>query len=80
MNKRPWTTDDIAQLKSMARRVSTVEIAKQLGRGVSATVMKAHGLGISLRLKPKQGSGLPDLRNDTTSGFGDNPIAEDVGT
>jgi hypothetical protein len=37
VSKRPWIADDIAKLKSMARRVSTVEIAKELGRGVSAT-------------------------------------------
>ena len=80
MNKRPWTADDIAKLKSMARRVLTEEIAKALGRGVSATVMKAHGLGLSLRLKPKRGSGLPDLRDDRTSGLVENSLTEDVGT
>lgn len=79
VSKRPWTADDIAKLKSMARRFSTGEIARRLDRGVSATVMKAHGLGLSLRLKPKRGSGLPDLR-EGTSGFVDNPATEDVGT
>jgi hypothetical protein len=64
VNKRPWTADDIARLRSMARWYPTVQIAMELDRGVSATVMKAHVLGLSLRLKPKRGSGQPDLRND----------------
>jgi hypothetical protein len=62
--KKRWTDDDIAKLKNMARRYSTHHIASELGRGMSATVMKAHQLGISLRLKPKKGSGLVDLRSD----------------
>jgi hypothetical protein len=61
----------VAKLREMARRLPTVQIASELERGVSATVMKAHGLGISLRLKPKRGSGQPDLRNDPTSNFAD---------
>jgi hypothetical protein len=71
MSRRPWTPDDVAKLRAMARRLPTVQIAKELGRGVSATVMKAHVLGISLRLKPKRGSGQPDLRTDPTSNFAD---------
>jgi hypothetical protein len=55
--RRRWTEDDIAKLASLARRRPTMEIAKELGRGYAATVMKAHELGISLRLKPKRGSG-----------------------
>jgi hypothetical protein len=55
-DRRPWTEDDIAKLESLARRRPTVEIAKELGRGYAATVMKAHQRRISLRLKPKQGS------------------------
>lgn len=57
VSSRPWTTEDIATLRNLARRLPTAQIAKELGRGVSATVMKAHSLGISLRLKPKRGSG-----------------------
>jgi hypothetical protein len=64
--KRPWTEEDIAKLKSMARRYPTRQIAKTLGRGVPATIMMAHVLRISLRLKPKNGSGVPDLRNETS--------------
>jgi hypothetical protein len=46
----------------MARRYPTDVIAKELGRGLHATIMKAHLLGISLRLKPKRGSGVADIR------------------
>ena len=43
MSRRPWTPDDVAKLREMARRLPTVQIAKELERGVSATVMMAHG-------------------------------------
>jgi hypothetical protein len=59
---RPWTEEDIEKLRSMARRYPTKAIARELGRGVPATVMMAHSLRISLRLKPKKGSGICDLR------------------
>ena len=59
--RRPWTPDDIAKLKSMARRFPSARIARELRRGLPATVMKAHTLGISLRLKPKRGSGRTDI-------------------
>jgi hypothetical protein len=71
MSRRPWTPDDVAKLRAMARRLPTVQIAKELERGVSATVMKAHALGISLKLKPKRGSEQPDLQTDPTSNFAD---------
>jgi hypothetical protein len=54
--RRPWTTDDVARLKIMAGKIPTAQIARELGRGHSATVMKAHSLGVSLRLIPKRGS------------------------
>jgi hypothetical protein len=47
---RPWTTEDVAKLKSMARKYTTKQIASELNRGHSGTVMKAHSLGVSLRL------------------------------
>jgi hypothetical protein len=61
--KRRWTDEDISSLKSMARRYPTEQIAKALARGVPATVMMAHSLRISLRLRPKKGSGVVDLRD-----------------
>lgn len=59
--KRLWTADDIGKLRSMARRYSTKQLANELGRGVPATVMKAHDLNISLRMRPKKGSEVVDL-------------------
>ena len=50
------TADDIAKLKDMARKLPTAQIAAELGRGRSATIVKAHELQISLRMKPKRGS------------------------
>jgi hypothetical protein len=38
---RRWTADEIATLKNMAQRQRPAEIAIQLGRSVSATVVKA---------------------------------------
>jgi hypothetical protein len=38
---RRWTADEIAKLKNMAQRQRPAEIAIQLGRSVSATVVKA---------------------------------------
>jgi hypothetical protein len=61
--RRRWTEDDIAKLKNMARRYPADRIANELRRGRAATVMKAHLLGISLRLKPKRGSGVADIRS-----------------
>ncbi len=69
--RRRWTEDDVAKLKAMARRHASIEIAQELHRGLSATVMKAHQLGISLRLKPKQGSGVPDIRIDRSNSVAD---------
>jgi hypothetical protein len=54
--RKPWTYEDISKLKSMAQRFPTAQIAQELGRGISATVMKAHELQLSLRMKPKKGS------------------------
>jgi hypothetical protein len=54
--RKPWSYEDIAKLKSMARRFPTAQIAQELGRGISATVMKAHELQLSLRIKSKKGN------------------------
>lgn len=48
---RRWTPDDIVKLTSMAQKYPTAQIAAALGRGVGATAMKAHQLGVSLRMK-----------------------------
>jgi hypothetical protein len=59
---RPWTDIDLAKLKSMAQKESTARIAKTLGRTKGATAMKAHELGLSLRLNPANDDGR--LRSD----------------
>jgi len=52
MKSKRWTPDDICKLKSMARDYPAAKIAEELGRGFSAIRVKAHKLGVSLRLKP----------------------------
>ena len=46
-----WTIEDIVKLRSMAGVYPAAVIAAELGRGLPGTVMKAHGLRISLRVK-----------------------------
>jgi hypothetical protein len=51
-----WTPEEISKLKSMAQKYPAARIAEELGRGLSATVVKAHELKLSLRIqKPKGG-------------------------
>ena len=47
---RRWTADDIAKLKNMAQKEQCANIAAQLGRSAGATAVKAHQLGISLKV------------------------------
>jgi hypothetical protein len=47
--RKSWTDEELARLRELAGRHSTAQIAQELGRGVSATIHKAHELGISLR-------------------------------
>jgi hypothetical protein len=51
---RRWTADDIAKLKNLAQKEPCSTLAAQLGRSVGATAVKAHQLGISLKV-PRQG-------------------------
>jgi hypothetical protein len=52
---RRWTAaDDIAKLKNVAQKEPCANVAAQLGRSVGATAVKAHQLGISLKV-PHQG-------------------------
>ena len=46
-----WTSEEIAKLKRMAKKYPAAKIAEELGRGFPATRVKAHQLGLSLRLK-----------------------------
>jgi predicted nucleotide-binding protein len=47
-NRRPWASDDVKTLKSMARKEPASQIAKALKRTEGATRQKATALGISL--------------------------------
>ena len=46
---RRWTADEVQKLKTMAQKCPTAKIAAELGRGRSATAVKAHELKLSLR-------------------------------
>ena len=48
---RRWTPDEIAKLKDMAQKERREAIAAYFGRSVPATAVKAHKLGISLRVR-----------------------------
>jgi len=48
-----WTADDIAKLKSLARKQRCQVIAAELGRSPSATAVKAHLLRLSLKVPPR---------------------------
>jgi hypothetical protein len=52
---RRWTADDIAKLKNLAQREPSAKVAEQLGRSVGATAVKAHELGISLKVSRQSG-------------------------
>jgi hypothetical protein len=51
---RRWSDYDIAKLKSMAQKYPTAAIAAQLGRSTAATIVKAHELNLSLRVRPEK--------------------------
>ena len=48
-----WTADDIAKLKNLAQKQRREDIAVELGRSLSATSVKAHQLGVSLKAPAK---------------------------
>ena len=47
-SRRPWSSDDVKMLKSMARKEPASAIAKALKRTEGATRQKATALGVSL--------------------------------
>jgi hypothetical protein len=49
-----WTADDIAKLKNLAQKHRREVIAAELGRSPSATAVKAHQLGLSLKVPAKE--------------------------
>jgi hypothetical protein len=47
--RRVWTSSDVRELKSLARKKTGVaKISKALKRTIGATAVKAHQLGVSL--------------------------------
>ena len=50
---KPWTIEDIEKLKTLAQRRKAADIAAELGRSLGSTTVKAHQLGISLRVPKK---------------------------
>ena len=54
---KPWTAEDVLTLQAMARKYPPEQIAAELGRGMTATLIKAHDLRIEL----KAPSVCPDL-------------------
>ena len=52
MKRKRWSADDLAKLQSMAQKYPAAQIAAELGRALGATMVKAHELRISLRMKP----------------------------
>jgi hypothetical protein len=65
-----WSPEEISKLKSMAQKYPAAKIAEALGRGVAATMVKAHELKISLRYtKPTGGEIAP---GKATAGYSPN--------
>lgn len=64
-NRRPWTEEDIAKLKSMAGKLALKDIAKQLGRTAGATAVEASKLKVSRTRtyfgRPRRASGETSL-------------------
>lgn len=52
--RTPWSPAELKKLKTMAAKVSTAEIAKQLGRTPGAIQQKAMNEGLSLALKKRK--------------------------
>jgi hypothetical protein len=47
--RRAWTSSDVRELKSLARKkVGVAKISEALKRTIAATTVKAHVLGVSL--------------------------------
>jgi hypothetical protein len=52
--RRRWTDEDVAKLKSMAKKYPSAQIASEIGRGMPSLRTKAHELAISLRMDRRQ--------------------------
>jgi hypothetical protein len=61
MKRINWNADEVSRLKGMAGKFPAAHIATELGRGLAATVAKAHKLQVSLRMKPRQEQGRANI-------------------
>ena len=52
--RRRWTYEDVAKLKSMAQKCPSAQIASEIGRPLASVRQKAHDLAISLRMDRRQ--------------------------
>jgi hypothetical protein len=59
MQPKPWTAEDVLTLQAMARKYPPEQIAAELGRGVTATMVKAYELRIPLKIKSPELSPEP---------------------
>ncbi len=58
-SRRPWASDDVKTLKTMARKEPASQIAKALKRTEGATRQKATALGISLNTTRGRAAAAP---------------------
>ena len=68
-NVRRWSNEDVTKLKSMAQKFPTAAIAAHLGRSAAATLLKAHELKLSLRVRPEEQKTNRSIRNGVASGL-----------
>jgi hypothetical protein len=53
-------TEEVSKLQSMATKYPAAKMAEELGRGIPATMVKAHQLKVSVRFKkPANGEAAP---------------------
>jgi bifunctional pyridoxal-dependent enzyme with beta-cystathionase and maltose regulon repressor activities len=52
---RRWTEEDIAKLKTLARRYPLPVIAERIDRSVGAVTFKAHQIKVPLQARHREG-------------------------
>jgi hypothetical protein len=61
--RRNWTPDEVAKLKSLAGKMPAAKVASDLGRGLSATMVKAHQLRVSMKYRPERAANYDPERS-----------------
>src|SRR5579863_4987545 len=64
-SRRPWASEDVKMLKSMARKEPASAIAKALKRTEGATRQKATALGVSLNTTRGRAAAKPAAKKST---------------